>query len=107
MLFARFLAGFSGGGVFVLIPLYISEISEDKVRGTLGSTMVLSANFGMLVAFVLGNFFSFVMVPALLMLFPIIFFIGFCFLPETPQYLILKNKTEVSPIDIPNLIGHM
>lgn len=95
LLVARFLAGFAGGGVFVLIPLYISEISEDKVRGTLGSTLVLSSNFGILMAFIFGNYLSFVMVPVILMIFPIIFFIGFSFLPETPQYLILQNKNEV------------
>lgn len=27
---ARFLAGFSGGGLFVILPLFIAEISEDK-----------------------------------------------------------------------------
>jgi len=26
----RFLAGLSGGGAFVLVPLYVAEIAEDR-----------------------------------------------------------------------------
>jgi len=28
--FARFIGGFSGGGAFVLMPIYIVDIAEDK-----------------------------------------------------------------------------
>lgn len=30
LIFARFLSGLTGGGIFVIVPVYIAEISEDR-----------------------------------------------------------------------------
>lgn len=60
---SRILNGFVGGGVFVMVPLFLSEIASDRVRGTLGSTVVLTVNIGILLAFVLGNFCDFFTTP--------------------------------------------
>ncbi|XP_031634634.1 facilitated trehalose transporter Tret1-like [Contarinia nasturtii] len=38
---SRAINGFVGGGVFVIIPVYLSEIASDRVRGALGSMLVL------------------------------------------------------------------
>lgn len=35
---ARILSGFVGGGVFVMVPLFLNEIASDSVRGLLGSS---------------------------------------------------------------------
>jgi MFS family permease len=85
---ARVLAGLAGGGVFVLIPLYVSEISDDSIRGSLGAIFILCVNMGTLVLFVAGAYLNYYLVAAIMAFFPIIFFISFIFLPETPQYLI-------------------
>lgn len=95
LLFARFLGGLAGGGIFVLIPLYIAEISEDKVRGTLGSTLILSCNTGLLLSYIFGTYFNYFVVPIICMGFPVIFMIGFVFMPDTPKYLADNNKIEV------------
>lgn len=95
ILFARFLAGLAGGGVFVLFPLYVTEISEDKVRGTLGSTLILSCNSGLLLSYILGNYLSYFVIPMICMAFPVIFLIAFYFMPDTPTFFADKNKFEV------------
>lgn len=94
-MFARFLAGLAGGGAFVLIPLYLTEISEDNVRGTLGSTLLLSCNFGLLLSYIFGNYFNYSVVPIIYMAFPLIFLICFYFMPDTPKYLADNNRFEV------------
>lgn len=94
-MFARFLAGLAGGGVFVLFPLYVAEISEDKVRGTLSSTLILSSNFGLLLSYILGNYLSYFVVPMICMAFPVIFLVGFYFMPDTPTFFANKKKFEV------------
>ncbi|KAF7418478.1 hypothetical protein HZH68_001131 [Vespula germanica] len=38
---ARFFAGVGGAGAFFLVPLYVSEICCDSIRGMLGSLLVL------------------------------------------------------------------
>lgn len=94
------LAGLAGGGVFVLFPLYVAEISEDKIRGTLGSTLILSCNFGLLLSYILGNYLSYFVIPMICMAFPVIFLIGFYFMPDTPVFLAGNNQFEVSFIKI-------
>lgn len=94
LLIGRFLAGLSSGGVFVLVPLYISEISEDSVRGTLGSFFIFAINVGTLLMFVAGTYLSYALVPQIMISLPIIFALTFVFLPETPQHLIKRGKTK-------------
>lgn len=58
-----------------------------RFRGFLGSFLVLFCNIGILLAYVLGNYVSYTTFPIVFLVLPIVFFIGFIFLPETPQYL--------------------
>lgn len=52
---ARAIVGLGVSGSYVVTPLYIKEISEDAVRGTLGSLVVLAQNLGNLLVYILGR----------------------------------------------------
>lgn len=67
-----------------------------RVRGTLSAVFVLAANVGGLFGFVIANYFDFVQQAIISMFFPILFFVVFAFVPETPTFLQRRNKTEVS-----------
>lgn len=84
----RFLGGFSGGGIFVLVPMFVTEIAADHVRGALGSLLVFAGNLGFLVAFVLGNYLTYAMSPIVLLACPVLFVACFAFMPESPVYLV-------------------
>lgn len=92
---ARFLAGFGGAGAFIFIPLFVSEIAEDNVRGSLGSLLVLSCNIGILIAFIIGNYLTYTIQLFIHASLPILFFVSFAFFPESPQYLMKIGKEEV------------
>lgn len=94
LLAGRFLSGLAAGGVFVLIPLYISEIAEDNVRGVLGSFFIFSINLGTLLMFIAGTYLHYSVVPKLMISLPIIFALTFVFLPETPQHLLKLGKVK-------------
>lgn len=92
---ARVLSGFSAGGIFIFIPLFVAEIAEDSVRGSLGSLLVVSCNIGILMGFILGNYLTYTTQPIVHVLLPIIFFVAFAFFPESPQYLMKIGKDKV------------
>ncbi|XP_055918187.1 facilitated trehalose transporter Tret1 [Eupeodes corollae] len=94
LLASRFFGGVAGGATFSLVPVYVTEITEVRVRGTIGSFLVLSCNFGILIAFVLGNFLSYKAVPLILASLSVMFLISVIFLPETPQHLMKSNNYE-------------
>ncbi|GAB0091270.1 hypothetical protein DMENIID0001_060890 [Sergentomyia squamirostris] len=91
LLASRFLSGVSGGVMFVLAPIYVSEISENSIRGMLGSILGIFYNLGLLIANVICTYLSFYTVP-LIVLGILSLFMLYIFFPESPQYLLLKGK---------------
>ncbi|XP_061391180.1 facilitated trehalose transporter Tret1 [Musca vetustissima] len=93
---SRLMGGFSGGGTFSIIPIYTAEISDDNVRGTVGTFLVLFCNVGVLVAFILGTYLSCRIVAWILSTLPLAFLCGVLFVPESPQYLTRKNDVKAA-----------
>ncbi|XP_070507757.1 facilitated trehalose transporter Tret1-like [Chironomus tepperi] len=91
---ARVLAGLCMGGTFALIPVYISEISNSNIRGTLNSFFLLSINFGTLLIFIIGNYLSYNLISRVNIILPVLFAIIFLFFPETPYYLLKCGKNK-------------
>ncbi|XP_055545641.1 facilitated trehalose transporter Tret1-like [Wyeomyia smithii] len=90
----RVLAGCGGGGILRAIPLYIADIADCKLRGMLGSMLVITLNGGILVGFILGNYLEYFTVPAVMLAFPVLFVGATCPLPETPYSLLKQNRIE-------------
>ncbi|XP_039437009.1 solute carrier family 2, facilitated glucose transporter member 8-like isoform X2 [Culex pipiens pallens] len=88
----RFLAGFSGGVCFMVIPMFIGEIAEDRIRGLLSSTLVFTCNAGILIMYILGDLFPYKTIPWILLAFPVLFLACFSFIPDTPFYLMQQNN---------------
>ncbi|EAT41203.1 AAEL007128-PA [Aedes aegypti] len=91
---ARFLAGATGGGIMVTFPLFIADISDNRIRGILGSCLAFFGNSGILVIYIVGDLLSYRTVPIVMMSAPILFGIIMCFIPETPQTLLRKRRVE-------------
>ncbi|XP_055685021.1 facilitated trehalose transporter Tret1-like [Lutzomyia longipalpis] len=88
---SRFLSGVSGGVLFVLVPIYISEISEKSNRGMLGSLLGVFYNVGIIIGYVICTYMPFYSVPYVA-LGILALFLLFIIFPESPQYLLLKQR---------------
>lgn len=95
LLFARLLAGATGGGIQTTIVLFVSEISNDDIRGRLGSLSMLSRNFGCLFMFVIGAYVDYMIVPCIFIFFPIVYLCIFMTMPDTPQHFLKEGKPQV------------
>ncbi|XP_054015402.1 facilitated trehalose transporter Tret1-like [Hylaeus anthracinus] len=89
---ARFIAGIGTGMVYVTCPMYIGEIADKQIRGSLGSFIKLMVTFGELYSHVIGPFVSYETLAYSCILIPIIFFLTFICMPESPYYLLMKNR---------------
>lgn len=67
----------------------------SRIRGTLGSLLLVCSNIGLLISFVVGTYVDYSLFPRIMIVLPFIFLISFYFLPETPQYLLQKDKVKV------------
>lgn len=91
----RLLSGLAAGAIFVLVPLYTTEIADEKSRGVLGSFFIFSINLGTLLMFVTGAYTSYRVNALIMMVLPIVFLVTFYLVnPETPQYLFKKGKVQ-------------
>ncbi|XP_061723996.1 facilitated trehalose transporter Tret1-like [Cydia pomonella] len=91
---ARAIIGLGVSGSYVVTPLYIKEISEDSIRGTLGTLVVLSQNLGNLLVYILGEYLSYHAVLWICLAVPLVHLLVFATMPETPSYLLKCGKVE-------------
>lgn len=89
------LGGIVGGALAIAIPVLITDISFDSVRGSLISFYDPLFNLGTFASFMLGNYLS-CMTQVKIQLIPqLIFLIALFFLPESPVFLQARNKKDV------------
>ncbi|KAG5359996.1 Myo-inositol transporter 2 [Yarrowia sp. C11] len=97
MIGGRFVMGWGVGIASLCAPLYISELAPTRIRGRLVVLNVLAITGGQLVAYGIGAGMAHVhqgwrilvglsMVPAFVQM------VIFVFMPETPRYLVRKDK---------------
>ncbi|EDV32163.1 uncharacterized protein Dana_GF14178 [Drosophila ananassae] len=85
---ARFLCGFTGGAGYVVVPIFISELADSRIRGALTSMVMLSVDLGILAGYILSTYLAFHIVPFLAIILPVAYFIATFMLPETAPYLL-------------------
>ncbi|XP_017479634.1 PREDICTED: facilitated trehalose transporter Tret1 [Rhagoletis zephyria] len=91
---ARYCAGITGGGTYIVIPIFIGEIVDPTIRGRLTSLFTLTLNSGMLTGFILSSHVPYHIIPMIVILFPLIFLLIESFFPETPSYLLYSAQEE-------------
>ena len=99
LIFARIIIGIAVGMVSFAAPLYLSELSPQKIRGMLISLFQLAITAGILLSYLINRIFAGAelnwrwmlgsgVIPAAILL------IGISFLSDTPRWLISKNREQ-------------
>lgn len=102
---ARFIAGIADGIIYTVIPIYLCEIADPKIRGLLGSSSSITNMMGILTVNILGIFFN-IKTSALISLAPpIIFLLTFIWMPESPYFLMMINQQEKAKDTLKMLSG--
>ncbi|CAH1102751.1 unnamed protein product [Psylliodes chrysocephalus] len=94
LLVARALSGAVGNTAFVATPMYIAEIADQRIRGFLSSLIYLMMLFGILLIYAVAPFVPFYVHCVIGAGLVITELIIFPFMPESPYFLIYKDKPE-------------
>uniref|UniRef100_A0AAG5DB07 Major facilitator superfamily (MFS) profile domain-containing protein n=1 Tax=Anopheles atroparvus TaxID=41427 RepID=A0AAG5DB07_ANOAO len=90
----RLLAGIGGGGIMRIVPLFVADIADARIRGMLGSLLPICLNLGTVLAFVVGSLMTFGTFPLAVVALPVLFGFAMIFLPETPACLLRALRYE-------------
>ncbi|KAF7274164.1 facilitated trehalose transporter Tret1-like [Rhynchophorus ferrugineus] len=91
---ARFIAGIADGWVFTAVPVYISEISDPKIRGLLGSGVSVTWIFGLLLINIIGSYLSVSMTALVSSILPVLALLTFSFVPESPYFYLIRSNVD-------------
>lgn len=81
MIVARVLIGIAGGAFCVAAPVYIGEIAQKEIRGTLGSYFQLMITIGILFVYAVGAGVNVFWLSVISGVIPLIFGVIFFFMP--------------------------
>uniref|UniRef100_A0A1Y1MSZ0 Major facilitator superfamily (MFS) profile domain-containing protein n=1 Tax=Photinus pyralis TaxID=7054 RepID=A0A1Y1MSZ0_PHOPY len=88
----RFVIGIVEGVLYTSLPMYLGEISAPEVRGILTASVQFGALLGTLLINVFGLYFSIFTTSLIFAAVPLLHFVTYFWMPESPYYLIKKNK---------------
>ncbi|XP_075985094.1 facilitated trehalose transporter Tret1-like [Anticarsia gemmatalis] len=91
---ARALVGVIMAGSYVTCPLYTKEISEDSVRGMLGSLIVLFQTTGNLFLYIIGDVLQYRTILWVCLAIPAVHMVLFMMMPESPSYLVKTGDID-------------
>ncbi|XP_069671884.1 facilitated trehalose transporter Tret1-like [Periplaneta americana] len=103
--FSRAIGGLGIGIAITVCPVYIVEISEDDIRGILGTMMQLLQNLGTLFAFCLGPYVSYQYLALSSSVVPVVFIVVMLWVPETPYFLMMKDRKAKAEKSLMRLRG--
>nr|CAH7730983.1 unnamed protein product [Callosobruchus chinensis] len=86
------LQGISECIVYSAIPMYVGEVATPMIRGRFGSAISMFNYFGQFFVNVIGTCLTIQQSSLVGATVPILFFLVFCIMPESPYYLIMKDQ---------------
>ncbi|GBP16955.1 Facilitated trehalose transporter Tret1 [Eumeta japonica] len=92
MYFGRVLFSISDAFVFCSVPLYVSEIANKEIRGSLGTFVQIFTSIGIVITLCLGPYVDYLSLNAISTALCIAGSIPTLFLLDSPYYLHMKGK---------------
>lgn len=96
MYLSRIVQGMAVGVVCTVNPPYLGEIAEKEIRGSISTFFQGMLFLGILLQYCIGPYVSYLILAIFNAVIPVVFIITFIFMPESPYYLLMKNKEEAA-----------
>ncbi|KAF4533282.1 hypothetical protein B566_EDAN010517 [Ephemera danica] len=101
----RFLGGLAAGAISVTAPVYTGEIADQRSRGALGTLFQLQLTMGILFVYAIGAIAPLRCLSFTCAFIPVLFFITFIWMPETPQFLLSRGRKRAAKSSLQWLRG--
>lgn len=102
----RLLVGFGSGLVTAPSRVYTGEVTQPHLRGMLGALASVGVSFGVFLEYILGTVFKWNILCAINACVPLLAFLLMLPMPETPGWLLSKNRREEAKKSLSRLRGN-
>ena len=90
----RLVGGISVGALFTMVPIYLGEIVETKIRGASNTMMPLLLNMGLMIVYGVGPQVDGKILVYISMIPTAVFILTFLWIPESPYYYLQKGNRK-------------
>lgn len=90
----RLLTGLGSGMIGAPARVYTSEVTQPHLRGMLGALASVGISTGVLFQYVIGTFATWQVLSGISAIVPLLAFVLMILMPESPNFLITKEKPE-------------
>lgn len=101
----RVLVGLGSGMVGAPVRVYTSEVTQPHLRGMLSALATAFISFGIFFQYTLGAFLSWQVLSTICTIIPSFALLLMLLMPETPNYLVSRFKTEKAKKSLAKLRG--
>lgn len=102
----RILCGYAYGAGLCILPVYLGEIASPSIRGQLSLLTIVMAQSGVMIAFAIGPFVSYLNLNLISIIPLCVFAISTLWMPETPYFLLGQNRVASACASLCRLRGH-
>lgn len=92
--------------IFMAMPIYLGEIASDCIRGFSITTLLVMNRLGILFMFSVAPYLTISTMAWIAMVPSLVFIVTFTWMPESPYFLIGKNKRGQARRELVRLRGH-
>ncbi|XP_039296579.1 facilitated trehalose transporter Tret1-2 homolog isoform X1 [Nilaparvata lugens] len=103
----RFIQGVAVAIAFTAVPMYVGEIAERKLRAVLASSSEVFLALGYMMEYAVGPYLSYVWLIVVSSIMPILTFVLFFFVPESPHFLLQAGNKNKAMKDLRWLRGNV
>lgn len=101
----RMLTGLGSGMIGAPARVYTSEVTQPHLRGMLGALASVFISLGVLFQYVLGSITTWQVLSGISALCPLLAFVLMLLMPETPNYLVAKERADKARKSLAKLRG--
>lgn len=101
----RMLTGLGSGMIGAPARVYTSEVTQPHLRGMLGALASVFISLGVLFQYVLGSITTWQVLSGISALCPLLAFVLMLLMPESPNYLVVKERADKARKSLAKLRG--
>ncbi|XP_041975521.1 facilitated trehalose transporter Tret1-like [Aricia agestis] len=102
---ARLFSGLGYGIAYTTAPMYLGEIASNEVRGAMATLITVMSKLGILSQYCIGPYVSMLNLASFNITIPILFFVTFSAMPESPYYFLKSNQSSKAEQALKRLRG--